>query len=378
MVSTTLWFPRLLVLSALLNAVASADSFGQSAPPKANPPLVANPAKSPSPVPAPAKAPTQNPAQTSAPLDSPSVELLSDAPDILFALMHAEITVDFDETPAKDALAYIQQVLQVQMLVRWQSEKNPTGMDPEESVTLKLQRVAALTALEGVLEQLSTEDACTWQLRRGFLEVGTKANLARPGARETKLYPIKDLLYEVPYFDNAPNFNIDAAFNQGGGGGNAGGGGGGGGMGGGGGFGGGGGGGGGGGSGGGGGGSLFGNAGASPERETDAAKSLRLIELIKTLVEPDAWINDWAFIDYTQGCLVVRAPDFVHRALGGYEFLPPPRMVNQSGAGRYVSMTVPMTFSQLRGFTPASVSGSAGGSGFGGGSGGSGGGGPTP
>ncbi len=125
---------------------------------------------------------------------------------------------------------------------------------------------------------------------------------------------------------------------------------------------------------GGGGGNLFGNGGPSPARATDSAKAMRLIELIKSLVEPEAWENDWAFIDYTHECLVVRAPDYVHRALGGYSFLPPSRLERQRGTGRYVSMTVPMSFSQLQGFSPATTSGSAGGNSFGTG----GGGGPRP
>ncbi|MSR28982.1 MAG: hypothetical protein EXS03_05325 [Phycisphaerales bacterium] len=91
-------------------------------------------------------------------------------------------------------------------------------------------------------------------------------------------------------------------------------------------------------------------------------------------VEPEAWAADWAFIDYTQDCIIVRAPDYVHRALAGYSFLPPARNPYQGGlgsasGGRYVSMTVPMTFSTLRGFTPATVTGSAGGTGFGSGGG---------
>ena len=309
------------------------------------------------------------PVQATAPAPQATPELLTEDQDILFALLHTEISIDFDETPAKDALKYIQQVVGVQMVSRWLTEKNSTGMDPEELITIKLQRVCALDALETVLAQISTEQACTWQLRGGFLEVGTKDNLSRRGTRKIKLYPIKDLLYEVPYFDNAPNFNIDAAFNQGGGGGGGVGGGGvgGGGVGGGGV--------GGGGGGGGGGGSLFGNGGESPERATDAAKGKRLIELIKSLVEPEAWENDWASIDYTHECLVVRAPDYVHRALGGYSFLPPSRLEKQRGAGRYVSMTVPMTFSQLQGFSPASTSGSVGGGAGGGAGGGVGGGG---
>ena len=302
------------------------------------------------------------PVQAPAPAPPATPELLTEDQDILFALLHTEVSIDFDETPAKDALNYIQQIVGVQMVARWITEKNSTGMDSEELITVKLQRVCALDALETVLAELSTEHACTWQLRGGFLEVGTKDNLSRRGTRKIKLYPIKDLLYEVPYFDNAPDFNIDAAFNQGGGGGggNNGGGSGGG-------FG-------GGGGGGGGGGSLFGNGGESPERATDAAKGKRLIELIKSLVEPEAWENDWATIDYTHESLVVRAPDYVHRALGGYSFLAPSRLEKQRGTGRYVSMTVPMTFSQLQGFSPASTSGSVGG----GAGGGAGGGGPRP
>ncbi len=307
------------------------------------------------------------PVQAPAPAPPATPELLTEDQDILFALLHTEVSIDFDETPAKDALNYIQQIVGVQMVARWLTEKNSTGMDPAELITVKLQRVCALDALETVLAELSTEHACTWQLRGGFLEVGTKDNLSRRGTRKIKLYPIKDLLYEVPYFDNAPDFNIDAAFNQGGGGGGNGGGGSGGGFGGGGG-------GGGSGGGGGGGGSLFGNGGESPERATDAAKGKRLIELIKSLVEPEAWENDWATIDYTHECLVVRAPDYVHRALGGYSFLAPSRLEKQRGTGRYVSMTVPMTFSQLQGFSPASTSGSVGG----GAGGGAGGGGPRP
>lgn len=300
-------------------------------------------------------------------------ELLSDEPSILFALMASEISVDFDETTAKEAINYIGDVLGIQMMVRWQSEKNPTGMNPETPITMKFAHINALDALEQVLEELSSESACTWQLRKGFLEVGTKENLARPSARRTVIYPIKDLLYEVPYFDNAPNFNIDAALNQGsGGGGGAGGGGGGGGGFGGGGMGGGGGGSGGSGGGGGGGGSLFGNGGPSPERTTDGELARNLIELIKTTVEPDAWAADWAFIEYNKGCLIVRAPDFVHRELGGYPFMPTPHNPYQGGlgdrpTGRYVSMTAPMSFAHLRGFTPATVGGSAGGTGFGGG-----------
>ncbi len=371
--SSTASFAIALVLCALANAQSGTPKASSAPKPTAKTTVPPTAAKAPAPNPAPAPTPATAPRAVSGP--GPNGELISNEPMILFALLNAEISVDFDETPAKEAVQYIQETLGIQMLARWRSDRNSTGMDPETPITMKFPRINALTALEGILEELSAEGECTWQLRSGFLEVGTKENLSRPAARRTKLYPINDLLYEVPYFNNAPNFNIDAALNQGGnfgGGGGGGTGGGGGGMGGGGGgFGGGG----GGSGGGGGGGSLFGQAGASPERTERETMARNLIELIKLTVEPEAWAADWAFIDYTQDCLVVRAPDYVHRALGGYDFLPPPRNPYQGGlggaggGGRYVSMTVPMSFSQLRGFTPATVSGSAGGTGFGSGGG---------
>lgn len=126
----------------------------------------------------------------------------------------------------------------------------------------------------------------------------------------------------------------------------------------------------------GGGGSIFGSAGDSPERKSHEELAKKLIQIIQLTVEPEAWLSGWATMEYFQGSLLVKAPDYVHRALAGYPFAPTP----QSGAapaGRYVTMTVPFTASQVQGFGGASVSGAAGTSGGsgappGGGAGGSG------
>ena len=242
--------------------------------------------------------------------------------------MNTRLPVTFDETPTRDALKFIAEAANVAMVPRWRSDKNPDGMDPDELITMQLPSLTALDALEYVLAQLPAESSCTWQLRPGFLEVGTRENLSRRGSLVTKLYPIKDLLYTVPYFDNAPNFNLAFALNQGAG------------------F--------------GGGGSLFGNGGDSGPRETAEEAARRLIQLIKSVVEPEAWEADWAFIDFYKDSLVVRAPDYVHRALGGYSFLPPPRQA-RAGGPRYVSMTVPFSFATLRGFSSGSATGATGG-----------------
>jgi len=61
-------------------------------------------------------------------------------------------------------------------------------------------------------------------------------------------------------------------------------------------------------------------------------------------VEPDAWVERGggdATIRYYTGTLIVRAPDFVHRQLGGYPFATRP--VSRGGAvpgkRRYLTFT---------------------------------------
>jgi hypothetical protein len=182
------------------------------------------------------------------------------------------------------------------------------------------------------------------------VEVGTKERLSLPGALQIKYYPIRDLLFEPPMFDNAPDLDLSSALNQaggfGGGGGGSGGGGGGG-------FGGGGGGGGGrGGGGGGGGGSIFGDPSEAPERLSEEERAQQVVDLITETVEPDAWdVNggDWATIRYYTGTLIIRAPDYIHRQIGGYPFAtrpvgrpraaaPPRRYLTFTGAASNVEV----------------------------------------
>jgi hypothetical protein len=298
--------------------------------------------------------------------DAAAADMQTAKPKILGALLTTTMSVDFAETTAKDAFDYFKKNLGVQMIVRFRSDRLPEGIDPEATITLKLDSTPALTVLEQMMAQVCTNVPCTWQLKSTFLEIGTKPDLSRPGDLELKLYPVRDILYEAPVFDNAPDFNIDTALAQGmamgGGGGGAGGGGGG--MGGGAG----GGGGGMGGGGAGGGGSIFGPAGDSPPRASHEELAGRLIRLIQLTIEPDVWASGAATIEYFQGSLMVKAPDFVHRQLGGYPFAPTPAS-GAAPAGRYVTMTVPITRSQVQGFGGASVSGAAGSGGGAGGSG---------
>ena len=296
----------------------------------------------------------------------------SSKPRMLGSLLYTDISVDFNQTPAKDAFEYVAKVLDIPIVARFDTDKAGTGIDPETPITLKADGKPGLTVIELILEQCATVDPCTWQLREGFVEVGTKERLSVPAARELRMYPVRDLLFEAPYFDNAPNFNLNSAIQQGnsggqGGGGSGGGGGGGGGFGGGGG--GGGMGGGGGGSGGGGGG-VFGEPGEDPERKSEDEKVQQLVDIILETIEPDAWTDnggDWASIRFYQGVLIVRAPDYIHRQIGGYPFAARPASLAPSVGSRYVTFDAPISIVNNVGFRPVRVEGAAGGAGAGGG-----------
>ncbi|MFM8639278.1 MAG: hypothetical protein ACKOEL_01390, partial [Planctomycetota bacterium] len=130
---------------------------------------------------------------------------------ILRVLLTTGVSVKFDQTKAKDAFAYLRQLLGVQMLVRWSDDPGASdGFDPETPITLEMSNAQALVVLERMIEMTTTEPA-TWQLRQGYLEVGPKSRLNARNALETQIYPIRDLLFEAPNFDNAPEFNLNQA-----------------------------------------------------------------------------------------------------------------------------------------------------------------------
>ncbi len=301
---------------------------------------------------------------------------------LLGALLYADLTVNFDETPAREAFAYVKQLMGVDLVVRYNDDRSGFGIDPDTPITLEAKAAPALTVIERMLEQCADLEPCTWQLRKGYIEIGTKERLSVPAARELRMYPIRDLLFEVPRFDNAPEFDLNSSLNQGGGAGGGGAGGGGGGFGGGGGgFGGGGGGGGfgggggGAGGGGGGGGAPFGNPGEEPERMSEDEKVQQLVDIILETIEPDAWVDnggDAATIRYFEGVLIIRAPDYIQRQIGGYPFAPqrtrrattrpradaggPDAVIDR----RYVTFTAPISIIENVKFDSVTVTGSTG------------------
>ncbi|MDG2053876.1 MAG: hypothetical protein P8J86_04130 [Phycisphaerales bacterium] len=287
---------------------------------------------------------------------------------MLGALLYTPLTFEFQDRPVREVFTLMQDVLGVRIIGRYSDDKEGHGIDPDMMISLDVENEPALLILENILEQAEDLEDTTWQLRNGYLEVGTKERLSVPPAQELRIYPVEDLLYDLPQFNDPPDLDLAASLDQGqngGGGGGAGGGGGGGG------YGGGGGGrsgGGGGGSsgGGGGGGNIFGGPGGDPDQMNRQEKAEELIVIITELVEPTSWnINGGtaAYIRYYEGNLIIRAPDFIQRQIAGYPaIIKPTRKTSDSGsARRYVTFSGMLQNSQLQGFDTATVTGSTGG-----------------
>lgn len=277
---------------------------------------------------------------------------------LLSTLLYTDLTVQFDDTPVRDVLNYLETVLGINIVGRFSDDRTGIGLDPDATITINAVDQPALTVLEMVLDQASPDEPGTWQLRDGYVEVATKERF-NDGYRYLYYYPIKDMLFEAPRFDNAPTIDLDSALNQaqnsgggGGGGGGFGGGGGGGSSGG----------------GGGGTGSIFGEAGDDPDRLTDAERAQQIIDIIVETVEPDAWdINggEAATIRYYQGTLIVRAPDYIHRQVGGYPFATRPVGVRTVHSGsRYVMFSGGLSNVEIAGIRVSPpLGGAAGGAG---------------
>ncbi|MEE8522353.1 MAG: hypothetical protein V3T72_00350, partial [Thermoanaerobaculia bacterium] len=184
----------------------------------------------------------------------------------------------------------------------------------DDDVTLQLAEVSVATALDRILEQVGDDvERPQYAIQDGILTISSEDQLRKRTI--TVVYDIRDLLFEVPYFDNAPELDLDSALNQGN---NQGGGfGGGGGGGGGGGFGGGG----GGGSGrGGGGGSIFGDPGDDPDRPSRDELVEQIVSILQDNIDPDGWRDlggDTGTLQELNGNLIITNTPRNHREIVG-------------------------------------------------------------
>ena len=242
--------------------------------------------------------------------------------------------VTLDDTPLEDSIDFLRNLSNAPIVVDWPALEL-AGVEKTTPVTLQLRGVSARKLLQLMLDTVSPYEPLTFYVSEGVVTVTTleKAD----AATVVRVYPIQDLIVDVPdfYLDDlrvglfggggqgGGGFGGQGGGGFGGGGGGNGGGGGGGGLGGGG----------GGGLGGGAGGGLGGGGGGNSgfgggnggggggngngDARSEQERADELIELIINTIRPEIWQDNGgtASIRYFQGNLVVNAPISVHELL---------------------------------------------------------------
>lgn len=114
--------------------------------------------------------------------------------ELVRQLMRASVTIDATDRPLRQVIESWGLAAGVPVLGRYHDDPVGHGLDPDQRITLHMQDEPAIAALEAIIgEATGFNDRATWQIRHGFIEVGTRARLSVPAAREIRIYPIADI-----------------------------------------------------------------------------------------------------------------------------------------------------------------------------------------
>ncbi|MEM9374399.1 MAG: hypothetical protein AAGA55_12225, partial [Planctomycetota bacterium] len=205
------------------------------------------------------------------------------------------ISLDVADQPVEDIFRFLADVTGAELEPILLDDSRLDGIDPETTITIRANNIPALTVLERVLARTEAAESpasgYTWQFTdSGSIEVGPKSELNRQQIVE--LYDISELLFVIPTFDNAPEFDLSSALQS---------------------------------SQGGGGQSPFQSAQDDDDDIDDEERFERLVELIQANIEPDEWTalgGNGASLTTFGNSMVITAPDYIHRQINGYPFWP--------------------------------------------------------
>jgi len=201
-------------------------------------------------------------------------------------------TVTLERVPARDAIAWISRASGVTIVVHWRKLETEYGIDPQQPVDVLGNNISAARALDLVLKQMTVDRPLVWEVTPWYVEVMSKD---QADARTSILvYPIGDLITDIPNFNNAPDFDLtkitegrqgDQANTS----------------------------------------SLFDDITDTEVRQTPRERAERIAQLIRDTIEPNIWRANgglYASISIYRDMLIIRAPMYVHRRIG--HGTPPP------------------------------------------------------
>ncbi len=207
---------------------------------------------------------------------------------ILGALIYTDISITADGNPATAVISQLHKQLGVLMQVYWENS-HYEGISRTAPIFLTLENKPAVVVLERILQQLSGEEEIAWQIRDGVLEIGFKSRFSTKASLQLIQYPITDLLFTIRDFDEAPIMGNGG--NSGSGNGPS---------------------------------INFGSGGSDPKKQSKDTRVDKVIQLITKFIESEQWdINGGeCSIDSFRDTLLINAPDYVHRQIGGYPYEP--------------------------------------------------------
>jgi len=232
-------------------------------------------------------------------------------------LLMKPMSVDYQQTRLEAVIKNIADVTGAPLLVLWQDDRNPIGLDKEALISFRAEDQTALTVLEAVLSQAGgdvTSGGNSWQMTEsGMIEVGPKERLNR--TKRLEIYDISDLLLEIRDYSDVPQFDLNSALQSGSGGSGS---------------------------------SPFSGGGTQTNQgtgKTEQERADEVIRLIVELIEPDQWTNNGgaaATVRFYKKALLVTAPDYIQRQINGYPFWPAEQTrIEQDKSGRRVTLLPP-------------------------------------
>ena len=207
---------------------------------------------------------------------------------VLATMRDTRMPVEFNDNAFEDVVAFIGSTTGIDIDVDWESLAD-IGVDPDTPVSLKLKSVQVSVLLDRVLGKVSDPTLpAGWAIEDGILTIASDEVLRLNTVLET--YDIRDLIFVVPDFDNAPEFDLQSAVSAAGGGG------------------------------GGGGQSPFSGGGQDVQDVPRADRVTAIIDLIQANVDPEGWTaigGDTSSITELNGNFIITTTPKNHRAIIG-------------------------------------------------------------
>jgi hypothetical protein len=209
---------------------------------------------------------------------------------VLATMRDTKMPVEFNDNAFEDVVGFIGSTTGIDIDVDWESLAD-IGVDPDTPVTLKLNSVQIDVLLDRVLGKVSDPTLpAGWAIQDGILTIASDEVLRLNTVLET--YDIRDLIFIVPDFDNAPEFDLQSAVQAASGAG-----------------------------GGGGGQSPFSGGGQDPQDiPTRDERVTAIIDLIQANVDPDGWTalgGDTSSVTELNGNFIITTTPKNHRAIIG-------------------------------------------------------------